>query len=512
MTATYGLFAIGEACVALPLSAVREVTPCPEPLAALPVSARGLLGAVNLRGQVIAVLDLLPEIDHGSAGHRVVVVMHHRDRLLGLLVDSVHGVTSPPALQQVGTHEHRLPVSHAFPAPTQEDEGRGIVSVLDVEALFALPGIPALREDEAGDGVFGADGTAADATDLAGSMLLVRCADHRLTLNIDAVHTIVPRVTVRSSPLRHGSCRGVTDYGGAEVPVFDPLALAGLGELSAGDTEGVAVKFRDGVVVMLLSEVLELIPASAGQRFTLPGVQVPGRRYLDGVVRVPGRGDFLSLSVEAILAHEDLNALSRLNTPPRHEGVPAPRAADDEESAGQSRAGGTYLTFSVGRDFAVPLEQVVEILPFPEQYSVLRAGDEDVLGLFTHRDTVVPLYRLSGLLRAGDPSLPAAYVLVVSAGPDGRVVGLAVHALRAIERSIWEDPAAPGEAPSGEPSLEQALARRRTIRLAAIGTSDEPRMLTRVDLSAVGAALVPDSPTRLTTTSSGTGILAPHAN
>ncbi|MBT0770582.1 chemotaxis protein CheW [Kineosporia sp. J2-2] len=524
--ATYGLFAIGEACIALPLTAVREVTPCPADLATLPVSAPGLLGALNLRGQVIPVLDLLAM--NGAAGpagggSRVIVVVLHEGRLAGLVVDGVHGVTAPPALQELGTAnalagQQRLPVSHTFPAP-----GDGvIVSVLDVEAVFSMPGIPVMLDGRGtGEGAFsggashGPDAETVDAADLSGSMLLVRCANHRLAVSIDAVHTIVPRVQVRSSPLAHGACRGVTDYNGTEIPVFDPLELAGLGELSGDDTEGVAVRFQEGLVVMLLSEVLELIPASAAERFDLPAVQVPGCQYLDGVMRVPGRGDFLSLAVSQILRHDDLNALSRMNSrqPGGESGqVPAQRSSDwsrgpDGESEGTARAGGTYLTFSLApgeKDFAVPLEQVLEILPFPESYSILQDGDQDVLGLFTHRDTVVPLFRLSALI-APQQHDGLIYVLVVTAGPDrghaagraedAQVVGLAVHALRAIEHSVWEDPAVPdppaGAEPGEPPTLPEALARRRAIRVTAIGTSDEPRMLSRVDLAAIGGALVP---------------------
>ncbi|GAA3629728.1 hypothetical protein GCM10022223_54190 [Kineosporia mesophila] len=484
MNSNYGLFAIGEACVALPLSAIREVTPCPDPLAALPTSAPGLLGAVNLRGQVIPVLTLDETTAPDLGEHRVVVVMAHQEKLLGLLVDSVHGVTAPSSLQVVGSSQSRLPVSHTFPAP----DGGGIVSVLDVERVFGLPGILTVHDDRSGqDGAFGHPADEEVSPAATGSLLLVRCADHRLALNIEVVHTIVPRVSVRNSPLKHGSCRGVTDFDGVEIPVFDPLELTGLGRLPDHDTEGVAVRFREGVVVMLLSEVLELIPASTAQRLTLPAVQVPGRRYLDAVLRVPGLGDFLGLAVDEILQHEDLNALSRLNTP-LSGSVPG-----QPEAEWGNQAGGTYLTFSVGpqvKDFAVPLDQVIEILPFPQQYSVLESGDENVLGLFTHRDAVVPMYRLSGLIApgrggAGNPE----YVLVVSTGPGDGVVGMAVHALRAIEQSIWEEEQSPGPGAG----LEGALARRRTIRLAAEGAAGEARMLIRVDLAAVGAALLPEA-------------------
>nr|WP_269328381.1 chemotaxis protein CheW [Kineosporia mesophila] len=511
VSTTYGLFESGDACVGVPLSDVREVTPCPDQFDVLPVTAPGLLGAVNLRGQVIPVLDLLAMHGHARTGQavpapadpperrprRVIVVLLRDHKLLGLIVDSVHGVIVPATMTRVGTPDGGgLLVSHTFTRP----ETGNIVSVLDVDAMFALPGVPMVQEEGRSDGLFGGGdegGAALHSGGAQNSMLLVRCADHRLAISIKSVHTILPRVQVRSSPLRHGSCKGVTDYDGVEIPVFDPLELAGLGSLNNEESEGVAIRFNDGLVVMLLSGVLELINTGSVETLNMPAMQVPGRRYLGNVLRVPDHGDFLTLEVGAMLENDELQALSRLNTP--HQGtVPAQRAgragADDDTWTQEQTGNETYLTFSAGREMAVPLRQVVEILEFPSQYSVLEAGHDQVLGLFTHRDTVVPLYRLTRLLQVPDSPLESSYVLIVSTDADGgsgQVVGLVVHALRAIEKSVWEDPE-PKRSGYPEGSLESALADMTMLRLSPIGTADEPRMLPRVDLTAIGAALVPN--------------------
>ena len=54
----YGLLRMADMDVALPLSALREVVPCPPELAGLPAAAPGLLGAVELRRLVLPVVDL----------------------------------------------------------------------------------------------------------------------------------------------------------------------------------------------------------------------------------------------------------------------------------------------------------------------------------------------------------------------------------------------------------------------------------------------------------------------
>ncbi|GLY28728.1 chemotaxis protein CheW [Kineosporia sp. NBRC 101731] len=512
VSTTYGLFESGDACVGVPLSDVREVTSCPDQLEVLPVTAPGLLGAMNLRGQVIPVLDILAmhgherraqdvrevqELDSAQyRSRRVIVVLLRNHQLLGLVVDSVHGVIVPGPMTRIGKPDSQgLLVSHTFTRP----ETGGIVSVLDVEAMFALPGVPMVQEEGRADGLFGGGdeaGTALHAGNGQNSMLLVRCADHRLALSINSVHTILPRVQVRNSPLRHGSCKGVTDYDGVEIPVFDPLELTGLGRLSNEESEGVAIRFHDGLVVMLLSGVLELINIGSVETLNLPPIQVPGRRYLENVLRVPNHGDFLTLAVDAMLENDELKSLSRLNTPHANT-VPAQRAgrtgADEDTWTREQPGQETYLTFSAGREMAVPLRQVVEILEFPSRYSVLESGNDKMLGLFTHRDTVVPLYRLTRLLGVPDSPLETSYVLIVSTAADGgvaQVVGLVVHALRAIEKSVWADPE-PKRSGYPEGSLESALADMTMLRLSPIGTAEEPRMLPRVDLTAIGAALVP---------------------
>ncbi len=95
----YGILTIGQSQVALPLEGLREVIPCPQQLIVLPSQARGLLGAVDLRGQVIPVLDLrvVLEVDATRSPEQVVVVIIHEGRLLGLLADEVRGVTTTPA-------------------------------------------------------------------------------------------------------------------------------------------------------------------------------------------------------------------------------------------------------------------------------------------------------------------------------------------------------------------------------------------------------------------------------
>ncbi|OFX22886.1 MAG: chemotaxis protein CheW [Anaeromyxobacter sp. RBG_16_69_14] len=129
------LFRAGGERFALPLEAVREVVVPQLPFARVPRAAPAVRGAMNLRGRVVAVVELAPllglpaDLLEPAQGH--VLILDRDRRGLGLLVASVLGVetlvtTAPP--------EARVP---GGPARCVAQMGGGAVTVLDAEALEA---------------------------------------------------------------------------------------------------------------------------------------------------------------------------------------------------------------------------------------------------------------------------------------------------------------------------------------------------------------------------------------
>ncbi|HEY7724887.1 MAG TPA: chemotaxis protein CheW [Anaeromyxobacteraceae bacterium] len=90
------LFRAGGERFGLPLEAVREVVIPQPPFARVPRAGAAVRGAMNLRGRVVAVVDLAALVGVGAeplAGGRGQVLVLDRDRrALGLLVGQVIGV------------------------------------------------------------------------------------------------------------------------------------------------------------------------------------------------------------------------------------------------------------------------------------------------------------------------------------------------------------------------------------------------------------------------------------
>jgi len=90
------VFRVGSERFALPLEAVREVVVPQPPFARVPRCPDAVRGAMNLRGRVVAVVDLAPLV--GLAPQPLeplggqVLILDQGKRALGLLIGGVVGV------------------------------------------------------------------------------------------------------------------------------------------------------------------------------------------------------------------------------------------------------------------------------------------------------------------------------------------------------------------------------------------------------------------------------------
>ena len=470
----YGLLRLGGMDVALPLSALREVVPCPPELAGLPAVAPGLLGAIELRRLVLPVLDLqaVTGRPEDRRDDQVVVVVAAGNRVLGLLADQVQGICEVAADTLVAAHAAGggLLFSHTF---RHRDTGRAY-SVLDAAAVLQLPGVPTVTDVTRGPSTVRDGGPAASRRTLT----VLRCGEYRLAIDAAHVHTTIPTPDLRPSVLTSRMCPGTVEYADREVPVVDPLVLLGLGELSRADTgAGLVLDLGAGYVVLALSELLELAHVGPDDVLPTPSFALPRPDLLAGMVEVPDVGDCLVLHGESLLTDPQLSGFASVNT-----ALEVTSSADGSTtSAAAAAAAGapSYLTYSIGLEIATPLEQVSEILPFPA--TLTRTSVPGLLGLITHRRAVVPVLCLASLI--GQESRPvSAGTCLLLVDVDGEQVAFAVDALRSIDPLTWTDPDQVRD--RGADQLERVL---QTSPLVQVG--GHTRLLPGLDLQRVARAV-----------------------
>lgn len=95
-TTSWLLVQAGGHRLGLPVPLVREVVPGPERYTRLPGAGAHAAGLLNLRGQLVTVLDLgvLVEGAPAARGEHGVVVLEVDGRTVGLAVEAVHRMTA----------------------------------------------------------------------------------------------------------------------------------------------------------------------------------------------------------------------------------------------------------------------------------------------------------------------------------------------------------------------------------------------------------------------------------
>ncbi len=130
-------FELGPACYALPVERVREVLRVPW-ISKLPRSPEALLGVVNVRGQVLPVLDLRALLGHPSRPpdrHARLLVARSGEVEAGLVVERVRSIAEIPRrdLREPPTLSGSLP--RELIAGQASHEG-SLVALLNLDAVL----------------------------------------------------------------------------------------------------------------------------------------------------------------------------------------------------------------------------------------------------------------------------------------------------------------------------------------------------------------------------------------
>ncbi|HEU4458778.1 MAG TPA: chemotaxis protein CheW [Methylibium sp.] len=451
---SFGVLQLADAQLGVSLQALREVIPKPARFAGLPAAAPGLCGAVNLRGKVVPVVDLraVLGLPAGAVANPVVAMLSHERRLIGLLADGVRGITRPAP---EAVFPMRAAGGLVFTGGFERPEDGSVVSVLDPAAVLALPGLPALheREDERHD-------TAAQTRAARRPLMLVRCGDVGLAVDVTDIHTTLPRVDLKPSCFGGRVCRGVVEHGDVELPAVDPLALLGLGALPhEGTCQALLLRLPAGMVALLVTRVIDIAQVDESELLPLPAVALQRPELFRALLHVAGHGEHLVIEAGVLQRQPDVLAMAGMNT--RRAGA---AAAEEQAAQGGRSHGRPVITFDVGVEAATLLTEVREIVPLPAGRLRSEARHPAVLGLGSHRGQAVTLLCLATLTgRTAALDEHDARVLLVEEG--GAMFGFVVPRLSHIESTLWEQPAQ-SEREARHPLIEVGAAgQRRTLAL-----------------------------------------------
>src|SRR6266700_8180825 len=105
-------FQVGNETYGVPITALHEIVRVPE-ITAVPDAPEYMEGVINLRGKIVSVIDLRKRLGEKKIGYsrrNRILVVEHKGRLSGLIVDSASEVL-------------KIPASDVEPSPTALQDG-----------------------------------------------------------------------------------------------------------------------------------------------------------------------------------------------------------------------------------------------------------------------------------------------------------------------------------------------------------------------------------------------------
>lgn len=94
-------FQVGRETYGVPITSVYEIVRVPE-ITAVPEAPDYMEGVINLRGKIVSVIDLRKRLGHkepGSSRRNRILVVEHKGKLCGLIVDSASEVLKLPSAE-----------------------------------------------------------------------------------------------------------------------------------------------------------------------------------------------------------------------------------------------------------------------------------------------------------------------------------------------------------------------------------------------------------------------------
>ncbi|MFV3126383.1 chemotaxis protein CheW [Niveispirillum sp. KHB5.9] len=423
-------FAIGALRLSLPLARVLEVVPMPTRLSPLPLAPLGVKGLAHVRGQVAAILHAHRLLDLPETGRVAVrlLLIRHGGMLLGLPVDTVHGLT-------------------------RDSDG---LTALDLDGLLdralCMPARPPLGDLRARSGKPAAAELARPRRALVSFMV----AGQEYALPV-AVLRCTASLPGRTVPLPHAPAPvlGMGMVGERLLPLVALRPLLGLPNPDGAAGKVLVVTHAGRHFGLVVDRLRALLHVDEADVEPVPSLFNEMGREVEAVCRLEGGKRLVSLLSPAhLLARDGVGAVLA------HTGA---EAAAPEATASRDRRTALLRVRVADGDYAIPLEHISAVArpgpltPVPQAPGIL-AGLSNADGIAL---PVIDLRRRLGL--PADATV-ARHVVMVQA--EGRRFGVLVDLATGL-RMLPDDAIGPA------PSLSDAQARLVT-RIADDGADMLP--------------------------------------
>ncbi len=360
----FGSFFIGGSEFALSVTNVREVVGALDKYTSVPLAPAYLRGIFNLRGAIIPVVDLssilkIPRSAELEAQR--IAIVDYGEYSIGLLFDRTGEIFK--ARSEEKSDFHSSGSENVIKGVFKREDGKRIVQIFDIEALFALQGVPkqqgiASRRKEGLSRKLGH----------RKQCISFRVGDSRCALGIDEIQEILSVERVAEQGLATNYSIGVISLRGATVPVVDFVALLGYRELdksneaTRGDRRIIVVAIENRLVGLLVDCIESIVTYFPDDLIPFPLLNHERADMFVGCIHVADQLDILLLNFRRLFSDTEIISITH-----GHSNLYNNVAAKDRSLKARSGHRRTFITFVVETTYAVSIEDVKEIIEYPKK-------------------------------------------------------------------------------------------------------------------------------------------------
>ncbi|MFG6467009.1 chemotaxis protein CheW [Roseateles sp. BYS87W] len=272
-----------------------------------------------------------------------------------------------------------------------------------------------------------------------GQFVSFELAGEKFAVPMGPVQEIIRLPDVARLPLAPNALLGLANLRGRVLPLMSLRRLVGLPDLAQNDAARALVIHCGGQALgFLVDTVLSVLHVEADELQPAAGIQsVVQTDCLTGLIRRPGaegRDELLMVLDFELLVQRAFRSVMREARNAKSDGsardpLASAEGADTDPLSQDLR----MVSFTVaGQEYALPIEDVQEIVQLPESVTALPQAPDHVRGVITLRQRLLPLVDLRSLFRLGSPAQHAHQRIVVVSLNGCSPVGLVTDAVKEV--------------------------------------------------------------------------------
>ena len=431
----YGSFLLSGSEFAISVDVIQEVVNEPQAYSPVPLAPDYLLGLFNLRGMIIPVVDLRTifgfEVDE-NVSQRKVAIIEHGNLCVGILFDYASEVFNEKDVEKndflkEGENQKEKVIEGVF----KLENGNRMIQILNPHELLNLKDLP--KTDE----------SVAQKINLKKRGKREQCISFKVgnsvcALGINCIQEIVKVEKIDNTALSNEICLGAINIRGNTIPVINFEKI--LGYDSEFDFESATIKDYRIIILKLDNELFGLLVQSVesiisyfkDEIIQFPVLSSAKKAMFKGCLELEGEAQTILLDHSEVLSNAEIDRITR-----GHSKLYREHSESVLEEKKRNITKKTYITFCIGDSYALEIDDVREVIDFPEDVLHPPNLSTHFMGMMNLRGDLIPIIDPRELYQLQEEkSVKGDKVLIFES--EGGLYGLVVDSVDSIV-SVNED-------------------------------------------------------------------------